>query len=85
MAVSAGDLRLTVVYFAVGLISYLFAVQGLMRLGIGAPEVHMLFWFGVTVVGVALLSGRFGQWAGIDRLVGFAVVVGIAWLICRVE
>jgi hypothetical protein len=84
-AISISDLRLTVIYFGVGLISYLFAVQGLMRIGMAAPELHMLFWFGVTIIGVALLSGKFSQWAGIDRLVGVAVVLGIAWLIFRVE
>ena len=84
-AVSVNDLALTMIYFGLGLVSYLFAVRDLMRLGIGAPEVHMLFWLGVTIVGLALLSGKFSQWAGVDRLVGATVVLGISWLILRVE
>lgn len=84
-AVSTNDLALTVFYAGLGLISYLFAVRDLMRLGIDAPEIHMLFWLGVTIVGLAVLSGRFSQWAGVDRLVGATVVLGISWLIVRVD
>ena len=79
------DLAQAVIFFGLGLISYLFAVRDLMRLGIDAPEVHMLFWFAITIVGLALLSGRMSGWQGVDRLVGAVVVLGISWLILRVE
>ncbi len=73
-----------VIFFALGLITYLLAVRGLVRAGIAAPELHMLFWFAVTIVGVALLSGNLVTWSSLDRTVGAVVVTGIAWLVWRV-
>ena len=81
----SADLAQAVIFFGLGLITYFFAVRELMVLGIDAPEIHMLFWFGVTIVGLAVLSGRVSSWPGVDQVVGGLVVLGICWLIFRVD
>jgi len=48
-----------------------------------APEVQTIIWFGVTIVGVALASGKFAQWRITEQLVALGVVCGISWLLVR--
>ncbi len=84
-AIVTADLAQAIIFFGLGHITYFFAVKELMDIGVDAPEIHMLFWFGVTIVGLALLSGRVTAWAGIDQAVGAIVVLGICWLIFRVD
>ncbi|HJS28592.1 MAG TPA: hypothetical protein VJ768_03155 [Anaerolineales bacterium] len=69
--------------FILGVTLYWLALRYLGQLGIVSAEVQTLLWFGVTIVGVALLSGRFAQWQLVDQIVSFGVLGGIAWLLFR--
>jgi hypothetical protein len=39
-----------------------------------------IFWFVMTVVGIAIMDGTIGQWSIAQRAVGVAVTAGIGWL-----
>jgi hypothetical protein len=70
--------------FAVGAVGFWFAVRYMREVGVVAAEVQTLFWFGVTIAGVALLSRTFIGWQPIDQAVAVMVLVGIGWLMYRV-
>ncbi len=69
--------------FSSGIILYWIALKYLREAQIAAPEIQTLIWFGVTIVGVALASGKFAQWRGIDQAVATGVLLGISWLLVR--
>jgi hypothetical protein len=69
--------------FGVGIGSYWISVRYLNEFGLLSPETQTLIWFGTTIVGVALLSGRFFLWQTIDQLVAVVVLLGIGWLLFR--
>jgi len=69
--------------FQFGVVMYWFALRYLTRSGIVAVEVQTLFWFGATIIGVALLGGHFLRWAAADQAAAVAVLLGIGWLMFR--
>ena len=69
--------------FSVGIVLYMFAIKFLKEFGVIAPEVQVLFWFGVTIAGVAILNGKFFQWPRIDQIVALVVCAGLGWLLFR--
>jgi hypothetical protein len=50
---------------------------------VAAPEMQTIIWFGVTIVGVAVASGKFTHWGRMEQLVAVGVVLGISWLLVR--
>lgn len=69
--------------FVGGISLYWVAVRYLNAVGIASAELQTLLWFGTTLIGVALLSGRFLQWRTVDQLIAVAILVGIGWLLSR--
>jgi len=69
--------------FAIGIILYWIVLKYLRAAQIAAPEMQTIIWFGVTIVGVAVLSGRFVQWRGTEQMVAAGVILGIGWLLVR--
>lgn len=69
--------------FATGISLYYVLLKFLTALEIQAAEVQTLMWFGVTLLGVAILSGEFFKWPWTDQLVGGGVLAGIGWLMVR--
>ena len=69
--------------FAVGISLYYVMLRSLDALGVRAAEVQTLMWFGVTLIGVAVLRGSFTTWSRVDQLVGVLVLVAIAALMVR--
>jgi len=68
--------------FGAGIILYWIVLKYLV-VHIAAPEMQTLIWFGVTIVGVAVASGKFAQSRPIEQFVAVGVVLGIAWLMVR--
>ena len=68
--------------FGSGIIVYWIALKYLAA-HVAAPEMQTMLWFGVTIVGVAVASGRFAQWRGTEQVVACGVVLGIGWLLIR--
>jgi hypothetical protein len=69
--------------FALGIGMYWISLRFMGRLGIVSPDVQTIVWFAVTIVGVALMSGKFSKWPIPDQLVAAVVAVGLAWLLVR--
>jgi hypothetical protein len=69
--------------YGVGISLYWIAIKYMKEAGIVSPEIQTLFWFLVTIIGVALVSGKFFHWQTADQLVGIAIIIGIAWLMFR--
>lgn len=69
--------------FSAGVFMYWLALRYLTGFGIASTEIQTLFWFGITLVGVAVLSGQFVRWHPVDQVVGVAVLAGIGWLLFR--
>lgn len=69
--------------FQFGVAMYWLALRPLTAHGIVAVEVQTLFWFGATIVGIALLSGQYLRWPVTDQLAAVAVLTGIGWLMYR--
>ena len=70
--------------FSVGIGSYWLAVKYLKEFGVFSPETQTLLWFGVTIIGVALISRKFFVWQKIDQLVAGFVFLAISWLLFRI-
>ena len=47
------------------------------------PEMQTLIWFSVTIIGVAVLGGRFSQWCLLDQIVAANVLISLGWLVMR--
>ena len=69
--------------FAFGIVLYWLALRYLNQAGVVTPEVQTVLWFGVTLFGVAMGSGKFLRWPLIDQIVSMLVLIGIAWLLLR--
>ncbi len=69
--------------FLLGITMYFGAVRYLGEAGVVLAEIQTLIWFGVTIIGVAILHGRFFQWNPLEHIVAVNVVLGLGWLISR--
>lgn len=69
--------------FQLGAFAFWMALRYLHQLGVLAAETQTVLWFGATIVGVALMSGRFAGWHIADQLVAVGVLLGIGWLLFR--
>lgn len=69
--------------FVVGIGAFWFASKYMTALGIVAPEMQTIIWFGITIVSVAIVSRQFLHWQRIDQVVAFLVLLGIGWLLFR--
>lgn len=78
-----GQASKAAVTFALGIGMYWGAIRYLGEAGVVLPEIQTLIWFGVTIIGVAILGGRLGQWHVVDQIVGANVIVSLGWLITR--
>ena len=78
-----GEFAQSALGFWIGIGSYWLAVRDLARAGLITPEVQTLLWFGVTIVGVAVVNGRFAGWRPLDQVVAAFVLAGLGFLLVR--
>lgn len=71
------------VSFALGIGMYWWALRYLIEAGIVMPEIQTLVWFVVTILGVAVLGGRFAAWPWLDQVIAVNVLLSVGWLISR--
>ncbi|MCB0107461.1 MAG: hypothetical protein KDE53_16185 [Caldilineaceae bacterium] len=69
--------------FSLSVPCYWIAVRYLHEGGIITPEIQALFWFVVTITGVAIAGGNFLGWNLIDKVVAIAILGGVVWLMVR--
>lgn len=75
-----GAIFLSMINFIGGITFYIGSIGIQQRLGIESASMQSIFWFVMTVVGIALMDGTIGQWSMAQRVVGVAVTAGIGWL-----
>ena len=80
-----GEVGRSLLGFAVGIGMYLIVIRFLNRLGVTSTELQTIGWFGVTIVGVALVKGDVVRWALVDRLVAAVCVASICWLMVHAK
>ncbi|HZS79297.1 MAG TPA: hypothetical protein VFA41_21975 [Ktedonobacteraceae bacterium] len=68
-----------------GILLYWVAIKFVQEVRIASPEIQTLGWFSVTIVGVAVSTGKFWQWQIIDKLIGICVLLGMCWLLLRIK
>lgn len=69
--------------FLLGMLMYWGAVRYLSEAGIVTAEIQTTLWFVVTIIGVAVLGGRFYHWPPLEQSVAVSVLLGLGWLISR--
>jgi hypothetical protein len=79
------EVALSVGGFASGISIYCYAIWYFLELGVVSAELQALIWFGTAIIGVALFSGRFPHWQTADQVVAIVVLMGIGWLLLRIE
>ncbi len=79
----AGEAAKSASAFLLGMTMYFGAVRYLGEAGVVLAEIQTLIWFGVTIIGVAILHGRFLHWDPVEHIVAANVVLGLGWLISR--
>lgn len=75
-----GIIFLSMVNFIGGITFYIASIGIQQRLGIESASMQSIFWFVMTVIGIALMDGTIAQWSMSQRVVGVAVTAGIGWL-----
>jgi hypothetical protein len=69
--------------FGFGITMYWIVIRFLQQVGVVSAEIQTILWFGVTIIGVALISRKFFAWQTIDQAIAVLVYVGIGWLLLR--
>lgn len=69
--------------FGFGIIMFWVVVKFLQEFGIVSPEIQTIGWFAVTIIGVALTSGKFFQWHLVDQTIALALLIGLSVLSFR--
>ena len=64
-----------------GITLYIGSIGFQQRLGIESAAMQSIFWFAMTVIGIAIMDGTIAQWSMAQRAVGAAVTIGIGWLL----
>jgi hypothetical protein len=69
--------------FATGIGMYWLSLRYASRMGIvSSAEAQTIVWFAVTIIGVAVVNGKFIEWPMVDRFVALVVALGVGWLLC---
>lgn len=82
-AISWGELGKSAIGFVIGIGMYWLSLRYMREVGVVAPEIQTLIWFGVTLVGVAVASGKVFRWPLREQGVALIVLLGIGWLLYR--
>jgi hypothetical protein len=69
--------------FQFGMLMYWLALWKLSAHGVVSVELQTLFWFVITIIGVAAFSGRILSWPAADQAVAGCLLLGIGWLMYR--
>ncbi|MGE0682916.1 MAG: hypothetical protein AB7P69_18680 [Candidatus Binatia bacterium] len=79
------EVALAVSGFVLGIAIYCYTIRYFLALGVVSAELQALIWFATAMVGVALFSGQFLRWPATEQGVAIFVLIGIGWLLVRVE
>lgn len=77
------ELVKSLIGFSIGAVSFIIAANYLRQVGIASAEIQTIIWFVITIVGVAVVSGKFLHWPGFDQILALVALVSIGWLVIR--
>ncbi|MBI4225695.1 hypothetical protein HY612_01135 [Candidatus Roizmanbacteria bacterium] len=69
--------------FGFGILFYWFAIKYMQQVGVISAEIQTITWFVVTIIGVAIVSGKFILWGPVDKAISVGVLIGIGLLLFR--
>jgi hypothetical protein len=69
------------IYFIGGVSVYIATIGLQQKLGVHSAALQTIFWFAMTIIGIALMDGTISGWSMAQKSVGVAVTVGIGWLL----
>ena len=72
---------LSLLNFMGGVMLYIGSIGFQQRVGVESAAMQSIFWFAMTVVGIAIMDGTIAQWSMAQRGIGVAVTIGIGWLL----
>ncbi len=73
----------TIISFTFGIAMYLISIKYLQRVGIVTPEMQTIGWMVVTIIGVAIIGGKFTHWQTSNQILSIAIIFGLCILILR--
>jgi hypothetical protein len=73
----------SILSFSVGIMIYWLAIKFMQQVGIISAEIQTTIWFAITIVGVAIASGKFFHWSLTNQFVSVLVLIGIGFLIIK--
>lgn len=79
----ATELGKSALGFGFGIGFYWLSLRYMNAIGIVAPEIQVIIWTAVMLIGVAIGSGRFFRWPLTEQIIAFGVVAAITWLSIR--
>lgn len=66
-----------------GTVMFWIAIKYIYDVKAVSAEVQTIGWFIVTIIGIAILSGKFLQWQIIDQIIAVLIIIGVGWLLFR--
>lgn len=78
-----GEAGKSILGFGIGILFYWFAIKYMQQVGIISAEMQTISWFAVTIIGVAIVSGKFIDWSAADKAISVGVLIGIGLLLFR--
>lgn len=69
--------------FGGGISIHFVTLKYLDRMGVQSAEVQSLLWFGITLIGVAIVSRDFLGWNLREQIIGVAVLIGLGWIMVQ--
>lgn len=69
--------------WTVGISLYIVALRPMSTAGVTSAEIQTAVWFGMTIIGVVVFSGRFFTWQWLEQTIAVLVVVALGWLLVR--
>ena len=79
------NVGMTFLFFTVSVLPFIYSVKFFGNAGILSRPIQSLIWFMGTICFVAVLDGTFFEWKKIDQLVALLIVIGMTWLVVRVN
>lgn len=77
------ELTRAIIGFTFGIAAYMVSIRYFQKFGIVTPEMQTIGWMVVTIIGVAVIGGKFIHWQTLDQILSVAIVIGLCILIFR--
>jgi len=77
------ELARATIGFTFGIATYMVSIRYFQKFGIVTPEMQTIGWMVITIIGVAVIGGRFTHWQAFDQFLSVAIIIGLCILVIR--